>query len=127
MGALGQDDLDRIATGRRLGFDFGIGDGVFTFSAQTRSADLADQLYLFAAKLGMPRWDANPVLRAKAAARVTYESYSASPAGVLTRDLEYLLRDRDPRFGTPDATAIAGATPEGFRACLLYTSPSPRD
>ncbi|WP_199503474.1 M16 family metallopeptidase [Qipengyuania sp. YIM B01966] len=116
VGALGQDDLDRIATGRRLGFDFGVGDGVFTFSAQTRSADLADQLYLFAAKLGMPRWDANPVLRAKAAARVTYESYSASPAGVLTRDLEYLLRDRDPRFGTPDAAAIAGATPEGFRA-----------
>ena len=67
VGELGQEELDRISTGRRMGFDFGIGDAVFTFTAQTRAADLADQLYLFAAKLAMPRWDANPVLRAKAA------------------------------------------------------------
>ena len=115
VGELGQDDLDRIATGRKLGFDFAIEDGVFTFSAQTRQADLADQLYLFAAKLGMPRWDANPVLRARAGAELAYESYAASPGGVLGRDLEYLIRNRDARFATPDKAALAAATPEGFR------------
>lgn len=115
LGELGQDDLDRIATGRKLGFEFAIEDGAFSFTAQTRQADLADQLYLFAAKLGMPRWDANPVLRAKAGAELAYESYSASPGGVLARDLEYLVRNRDPRFATPDKAALAAATPEGFR------------
>ena len=116
VGELGQEDLDRISTGRKMGFDFAIEDSVFTFSAQTREADLADQLYLFAAKLGMPRWDENPVLRARAAAQLAYESYGASPGGVLGRDLDYLLRDRDARFATPDLDALAAATPEGFRA-----------
>lgn len=115
LGELGQEELDRISTGRKMGFNFDIGEGVFTFSAQTRSADLADQLYLFAAKLGMPRWDANPVVRAKAAARLAYESYATSPSGVLGRDLEYLLRNQDPRFKTPDPASLAAATPEGFR------------
>jgi len=115
VGELGQEELDRISTGRKMGFDFAIDDAVFTFNAQTRAADLADQLYLFAAKLGMPRWDENPVIRAQAASRIAYESYASSPSGLLTRDLEYLLRARDPRFLTPDPAAIASTTPEGFR------------
>ncbi len=116
IGELGQEELDRISTGRRMGFDFAISDAVFTLSAQTRQQDLADQLYLFAAKLGMPRWDANPVIRAKAGAKLAYESYATSPAGVLSRDLDWLLRARDGRFATPDAAALDAATPEGFRA-----------
>ena len=115
VGELGQEELDRITTGRRMGFQFDIDDAVFTFTAQTRSADLADQLYLFAAKLGMPRWDANPVIRAKAAARLAYESYATSPGGLLNRDLEYLLRNNDPRFATPTPAQIEAATPERFR------------
>lgn len=116
LGELGQEELDRITTGRRMGFQFDIDDAVFTFTGQTRSADLADQLYLFAAKLGMPRWDENPVIRAKAAARLAYESYATSPGGLLNRDLEYLLRNKDPRFATPTPAQIAETTPEGFRA-----------
>lgn len=116
LGELGQEELDLISTGRKLTFDFAIEDTAFTFDAQTRNEDLADQLYLFAAKLGMPRWDANPVIRAQAAARLAYESYATSPNGVLTRDLDYLLAAKDPRFATPDPAAIARTTPEGFRA-----------
>ncbi|WP_374405069.1 M16 family metallopeptidase [Pelagerythrobacter sp.] len=126
LGELGQEELDRISTGRKLAFDFGIEDAAFTFSAQTRNADLADQLYLFAAKLAMPRWDENPVTRATAAARLAYESYATSPSGVLARDLEYYLRDRDPRYATPDPEALEGVTPEGFRDVwepLLKTGP----
>jgi len=115
IGELGMEELDRISTGRKVGFDFGIGDGAFTFFAQTRRPDLADQLYLFAAKLGMPRWDPNPVLRAQASAQLGYESYAASPSGVLARDLDYLMYDGDGRFKTADPAALGAATPEGFR------------
>lgn len=114
-GPLGQEELDRISTGRKMGFNFEIGDAAFMFSADTRSADLADQLYLFAAKFAMPRWDAAPLLRSKAAAKLQYESYSASPQGVLERDLTYYQRGRDPRFHTPTPAEIEAATPEGFR------------
>ncbi|WP_371815520.1 insulinase family protein [Erythrobacter sp. JK5] len=115
IGELGQNEIDRLATGRKLGFEFEIDDGVFTFTAQTRSEDVADQLYLFAAKLGMPRWDPDPVIRAKAAAELAYNTFSTSPAGIINRDLEYLVTNRDPRFATPSPEALQQVTPEGFR------------
>ena len=107
LGELGQDEIDRLATGRRLGFDFAIEESHFAFSAQTRADDLADQLYLFAAKLAMPRWDENPVLRAQAAAQIAHGGYATSPGGVLQRDLDTLLRAGDPRYATPDPETIA--------------------
>ena len=116
LGELGQNEIDRLATGRKLGFDFAIDDAVFTFTAQTRSEDVNDQLYLFAAKLAMPRWDKDPVIRAKAAAELAYGTYSTSPGGVLNRDLEYLVTGGDQRFATPDPAALQAVTPEGFRA-----------
>ncbi len=116
VGPLGQEELDRISTGRKMGFDFSIEDGVFTFSAQTRREDLADQLYLFAAKLGMPRWDANPVIRAKAAALLAFASAATSPSGVLNRELDGLERGGDPRYSAPTREQLEAATPEGFRA-----------
>ncbi len=115
IGELGQEELDILSTGRKFGFDFQAGDGAFTFFAQTREADLEEQLYLFAAKLAMPGWDPNPVIRAKAAGKLAYESYSANPGGILQRDLEYLASDGDPRFRTPTPEMFDQATPEGFR------------
>ncbi|HEY6868436.1 MAG TPA: insulinase family protein, partial [Novosphingobium sp.] len=125
-GPLGQEELDRISTGRKMGFDFKIDDADFTFSADTRSADLADQLYLFAAKLAMPRWDAAPVLRARAGARLQYDGLATSPQGVLARDLKFLQHNRDPRYRTPTPQELDAATPEGFRqvwAPILASGP----
>lgn len=115
LGELGQNELDRISTGRKLGFEFAVNEAVFSFAAQTRSVDVEDQLYLFAAKLGMPRWDPEPVRRAKAALGLAYNTYSTSPGGVIGRDLKFLVTDKDPRFQTPDPDALEAATPEGFR------------
>ena len=115
LGDLGQEELDRISTGRKLGFEFTIEEGTFLFGAQTRRQDLSDQLYLFAAKLGMPRWDANPLERAKAAGRLAYESYASSPGGVLNRDLEYYIYNRNPIFRTATPEALEKATMRGFR------------
>jgi len=112
---LDQDALDRISTGRKMGFDFDIKDAAFTFNAATRQEDLADQLYLFAAKLAMPRWDAAPILRARASAKLAYPSYGTDPGSVLGRDLEWLLSDRDPRYATPTPAMLDTATPDGFR------------
>ncbi len=115
LGELGQNELDRLATGRKLGFNFGIDDAVFTFTAQTRSSDVEDQLYLFAAKLGNPRWDADPVIRAKAASELAYNTFSTGPGPVLNRDLEFFTSDQDPRFATPTPEMLSNVTPEGFR------------
>jgi len=126
VATLGQDELDRISTGRKMGFGFVIDDADFTFSADTRQADLADQLYLFAAKFAMPRWDAAPVLRARAAARLQYDGLATSPQGVLQRDLKFYQHGQDPRYRTPTPQELEAATPEGFRqvwAPILATGP----
>lgn len=111
----GRDDLDQLATGRKFSLDFDIGDTQFGFYADTRPQDLADQLYLFAAKLAMPRWDDHPVLRALAAEKLNYDSTNGSPMKVLQRDLPWLIRDGDPRFARPNPAELAHATPEQFR------------
>ncbi|GFM29905.1 zinc protease [Novosphingobium sp. PY1] len=115
VATLGQEDLDRVATGRKLGFDFDVQDASFQFSAETRPSDLADQLYLFAAKLDLPKWDTSPFLRAKAAAKIQYDTFATSPQGVLNRDLQFYQRGEDPRFATPTPAEIEATTPEGFK------------
>jgi zinc protease len=112
FGTLGREDLDRLATGRKLSLDFDIGDTTFGFSADTRPADLDDQLYLFAAKLASPRWDEH---RAARAGRVEVavrehqfgadESPAARPAVVAAR--------RRSRFATPNPAELSKATPKG--------------
>lgn len=114
-GKLGQEEIDKIMTGRKMGFDFKIEDSTFVFAANTRAADLSDQLYLFAAKFADPRWDPNPVLRAQSASKLTYGSYAASPQGVLERDLNFFERGKDPVFRTPTPQDIEATTPAGFR------------
>ncbi|APE28272.1 zinc protease [Aurantiacibacter gangjinensis] len=115
VGPLRQNELDRVAAGSLLSFDFAINDGHFLFQGLTRQEDLANQLYLFAAKLAQPGWDPAPVERAIASMRLAYDSYGRDPNGVLTRDLDWLLRDRDPRFATPTPADLDAASPEGFR------------
>ena len=115
VGSLGEEELDRISTGRKMGFAFRIADGTFSFSGDTRRDDLADQLYLFAAKLSQPRWDTNPLVRAKAQSRLQYDALATSPNGVLSRDLDWLQRGRDPRYRMPLPAEVEAVTPERFR------------
>jgi len=116
LGPLGASELDAIATGRKLGFNFTIDDGVFAFQAETRKEDLADQLYLFAGKLDQPRWDERPVERAKVMAALAYGSLNANPASVLNRDLEWLVNNRDARFGTATPAELEATSAAGFRS-----------
>ncbi len=114
-GILDQEALERVSSGRKMGFEFAMGAATFSFTAETRAEDLADQLYLFADKFAEPRWDAQPVLRARALAKGAYDSFAASPRGVLGRDLRYLQRGGDPRYATATPDQLAAVTPEGFR------------
>lgn len=126
VGTLGQDELDRLTSGRRINMSFDVGDDAFLLRASTRAADLDDQLKLLAAKLLKPGWDPNPVARAKAAALTGYATTSASPSAVLGRDLQGLLHGNDPRWSTPSRETMAALTPARFRALwepLLATGP----
>ena len=115
VGDLGQEELDKITTGRRIGLGFDVDNDAFEITADTRPSDLEDQLHLIAAKLEFPRWDEAPVVRSKAAALIGYDSFSASPQAVLERDLEWLVRGKDPRWKTPDKDDFSELTAGNFK------------
>lgn len=126
IGDLKQDELDRLTSGRRINLGFAISDDAFTLTGTTRAADLDDQLRLMAAKLALPGWDPAPVMRAKAAMTMSFASASASPAGVLNRELTGRLHGGDPRWAFPTLAQVQAMTPASFRALwepLLKTGP----
>ncbi len=126
IGTLGQEELDRLTSARRINMGFDIGEDAFTLKAITRAADFDDQMKLLAAKLAHPGWDPAPVNRARSAMSVGIETLGTSPQSVLGRDLQQLLHGGDPRWATPDRQQIAALTPAAFRALwepLLQTGP----
>ncbi|MBB3981406.1 zinc protease [Sphingobium fontiphilum] len=116
IGTLGQDALDQLTNGRRMELDFKTDEDAFEMTALTRPADYRDQLRLFATKLAAPGWDPAPVARVKAGLSSAIDSLSRSPDGVMQRDLDWLLRDKDVRFRTPGRAEIDALTPKAFRA-----------
>ncbi len=116
IGTLGQEELDALTGNRQISMSFDVADDAFKLSSQTTSADLPDQLKLFAAKLAHPGWDPNPVLRAKEGTLASYAGLNASPEAVLNRELEALLHSGDPRWGIPSKAQVIALTPASFRA-----------
>jgi zinc protease len=126
IGDLGQEELDRLTSARRINMGFDIGDDAFSLKAVTRPADFDDQMRLLAAKLSFPGWDPAPVNRAKAAMNVGIETLGASPQSVIGRDLQQLLHGGDPRWATPGRKDIDRLNPKSFRQLwepLLATGP----
>lgn len=126
IGTLGQNELDRLTSARRIGVDFSIDDDAFVLQGQTSQADLADQLKLMALKLHAPNWDPAPVQRIKAAMTLGRDSWRSSPASVLKRELAGAQHAFDPRWTPPSPEDVAALTPASFRAFwepLLATGP----
>ncbi|OQW79338.1 MAG: peptidase M16 [Proteobacteria bacterium ST_bin14] len=126
IGKLGQEELDQLTVGRRIGLSFATEDDAFSLSSTTSPEDLADQLTLIAAKLAAPAWDDKPVARARAVSLAGFDAGNASPGGVLSRDLEGLLHSGDPRWASPTRKQVAAATPAMFKALwapLLASGP----
>lgn len=126
IGKLGQEELDQLTVGRRIGLGFGIENDAFSLSATTSPEDLADQLTLMAAKLAAPGWDDKPIARARAVTLAAFDANNVSPGGVLSRDLEGLLHNGDPRWTSPTRAQVAASTPAMFKALwapLLASGP----
>jgi zinc protease len=116
IGPLGQEALDELTNGRQIQFNFAVEEDAFEWSAETRPADLADQLRLFATKLSQPGWDPAPVERLKLGLLTGFDQAETTPNGLIERDLEGWLRGDDPRWRSPSREAIAALTPASFRA-----------
>ena len=116
IGDLGQDEIDRLTSARRLNMIFDADDDAFVLRSATRASDLADQLKLLAAKLERPGWDPAPVNRARAAVALGLASAGTSPQSVLGQELPLLLHAGDKRWASPTKEDVDKLTPQYFRA-----------
>ncbi|MGV7119945.1 M16 family metallopeptidase [Sphingopyxis sp. 550A] len=116
IGPWGQNEIDQLTNGRQIQMNFSVEDDAFELSAESRPADLADQMKLMAAKLAMPRWDAAPVERLRVGYLTGYDLNDATPNAVLDRNLQGWLTGDDARWSAPDKAAISALTPAAFRA-----------
>lgn len=116
IGSLGQDALEELTNGRQIQFNFAVEDDAFEWTAETRPADLADQLRLIAAKLAAPGWDSAPVERLKLGLLTGFDQQETTPNGLIERDLAGWLRAGDRRWRSPTREEIAALTPANFRA-----------
>lgn len=116
IGPWGQNEIDKLTNGRQIQMNFAIDDDAFELSAESRPADLADQMRLIAGKLAVPRWDTAPVDRLRIGYLTGYDLNDATPNAVLDRNLRGWLTDNDARWAAPDKAQIEALTPAAFRA-----------
>lgn len=116
IGPWGQNAIDQLTNGRQIELNFAIDDDAFEISAESRPADLADQMKLIAGKLAFPRWDAAPVERLRVGYLTGYDLNDATPNAVIERNLQGWLADGDSRWAPPGRAAIEALTPEAFKA-----------
>ncbi len=116
IGPWGQNEIDQLTNGRQIQLNFAIDDDAFELSAESKPADLADQMRLIAAKLAQPRWDAAPIERLRIGYLTGYDLNDATPNAVLDRNLRGWLTGNDARWAAPDKAQIAALTPAAFRA-----------
>ncbi|MBN8843509.1 MAG: insulinase family protein [Sphingomonadales bacterium] len=116
IGPWGQNEIDQLTNGRQIQMNFSIEDDAFELSAESRPADIADQMKLMAGKLAFPRWDAAPIDRLRVGYLTGYDLNDATPNAVLDRNMRGWLTDNDARWTAPDKPAISALTPATFRA-----------
>lgn len=116
LGPWGQNEIDQLTNGRQLQLEFAVDDDAFELSAETSTADVADQLRLIAGKLAHPRWDAAPVDRLRIGYLTGYDLNDATPNAVLERHLKGWLTGGDRRWAPPERADIERLTADSFRA-----------
>lgn len=116
IGPWGQNAIDQLTNGRQIQLNFSIDDDAFELAAESKPADLADQMRLITGKLAMPRWDSAPVERLRVGFLTGYDLNDATPNAVLDRNLRGWVTGNDARWSAPDKAQIEALTPAAFRA-----------
>lgn len=118
LGKHSVDELQRILAGRNWSLGVSVDEDAYLMGSTVPPADLDLQLQLFTAQLTDPGYRPESFEQFRELVGVWRKTVEATPQGVLSRDLERLLRDGDPRFGVPTLEELQARKPEEIRAVL---------
>jgi len=109
------DDLRSILAGRSVTPGFGVDENSFGTKIATTPRDLDLQMQLLAAYLVAPGFRPEADRFWQRVVPLIGPQLEASPAAVFQRDAGRIVANDDPRFGVPDAAALAAQTSEKLR------------
>ena len=115
---LSQEQVERALNGRTYDVQFGVSDEALDFQGATKRTDLKVQMQALAAYVTEPGWRAEAFDRLKASMSASLPEMAATAGGVLSRDLQWLLADRDDRFRYPEDANVAKAKLADLRAFI---------
>jgi len=116
------DELRGILAGAQISRGFSISADHFALNATTTPRDAERALQLLAAYLTAPGYREDALTRYRRSVQVQYESQTATPIGVFSRDFSRMLFSGDPRFGTP--ADVEAAVAPGFDALRAWLEPA---
>jgi zinc protease len=115
---LSAEEIEEVLASRIYEASFSAGEEAFLLQGRTRPEDFRTQMQLLAAYVREPAFRTEAFQRMKAYASTMHDQLEATPAGVMTRDLQLLIHNGDRRFAFPSRETIASTTAESFRAYL---------
>jgi zinc protease len=118
LGKIGFEDLQQALNSKVYGVNFGVSDDAFQLTGRTRPADLATQMQLLAAYASDPAYGPNGWNRLRALSGTIHDQLASTPGGVLSRDLNGLLHNGDPRFLTPSREEMAASSIDAAKPLL---------
>jgi zinc protease len=109
------DDAERALAGQVYDVSAGILPNAFTLAGKTRSDDLETQMQVLAAYVADPGWRPEAFQRLQGYGPALETQLAATDSGVMSRDIEGLLRRGDRRWTFPSLSEIAGESEDQLR------------
>ncbi|MGJ3231626.1 MAG: M16 family metallopeptidase [Oceanicaulis sp.] len=112
------DELNRILAGRAASVNFAVFDRTFTLFGTTTPEDAALTAQVMAAYMTAPGWRQDGLLQLRAAEPEARRNLYASTGGVLTAEVNPMLRGGDMRWTLPPRETIDAFTMQSARTIL---------
>lgn len=109
------DEMQQILAGRQITYGLGLDEDAFQIAGATTMADFATQMQVSAAYVSDPGYRPEAIARWRALVPTITAQLDATPAGVAQARVGPRIANGDPRFGVPDAAALAAVDPAQLR------------
>jgi zinc protease len=116
LAKISSDDTERALAGAVYGVSVGIDANAYVLGGETRGDDLETQLQVLAAYMTDPGWRPAAFERLKNYGATLETQLAATDGGVMSRDLQGLLRTGDGRWTFPSPTQIGAETEDQLKA-----------
>lgn len=121
-GGLGQleiGELEQTEPGHFAGINFDLDEDVYQLSGDTVERDVLLQLRVLAAYFTDPAYRPDGLRRLQAAGDGQIREQSASPMGVLSREIPAIVHDADPRWSPPTLEDMRALTMDDIKAAVV--------